>query len=79
MKTPTKFKTLDIKLASTLNFVLSKQLNLLVTQKQRALHLTNGKPLRGRQILCMIVNHYQFNTSGKNYNNITDLNNLLLR
>ena len=43
-----KFEALDIKLASALKPVLTKKLNLLVTQKERALELTGGKPLRGR-------------------------------
>ena len=58
-----KFVALDIKLASALKPVLTKQLNLLVTQKERALELTDGKPLRGRQILCMIIDHYQINAN----------------
>ena len=41
--------------------------------------MTTGKRLRGRQILCMIIDHYQINTNDKNYNNITDLNNVTLR
>ena len=41
--------------------------------------MTNGKPLRGRQILCMIIDHYQINTNDKDYKNITDLNNVTLR
>ena len=41
--------------------------------------MTNGKPLRGRQILCMIIDHYQINTHDKDYKNITDLSNGTLR
>ena len=48
-------------------------------QKERALELTNGKQLRGRQILCMIIDHYQINANDKDYKNITDLNNVSLR
>ena len=54
-------------------------MNLLVTQKERGLELTDGKPLRGRQILCMIIDHYQINANDKDYKNITDLNNVSLR
>ena len=50
-----------------------------MNQKERALELTNGKPLRGRQILCMIIDHYQINTNDKDFKNITDLNNVTLR
>ena len=41
--------------------------------------MTNGKPLRGRHILCMIIDHYQINTNDKDYKHITDLNNVTLR
>ena len=54
-----KFEALDIKLASAFKPVSTKKLNLLVTQKERALELTDGKPLRGRQILCMIIDQRQ--------------------
>ena len=74
-----KFEALDIKLASALKPVLPKRLNILVTQKERNLELTYGKPLRGRQILCMIIDHYQINGSDKDYKNISDLNNVILR
>ena len=74
-----KFEALDIKLASALKPVLTRKLQILVNQKERALELTNGKPLRGRQILCMIIDHYQINTNDKDYKNITDLNNVTLR
>ena len=46
-----KFEVLDRKVASALKPVLSKRLNILVTQKERTLELTNGKPFSGRQIL----------------------------
>ena len=72
-----KIEALDIKLASAFKPVLTKKFNLLVTQKERALELTDGKPLRGRQIFCMIIDHYQIND--KDYKNITDLNNVSLR
>ena len=58
---------------------MKKNLSLLVTQKERALELTTGKPLRGRQIFCMIIDHYQINASDKNSKQITDLNNVILR
>ena len=74
-----KFEALDIKPASALKGVLTKVWNLLVTQKERTLELTTGKPLRGRQILCMIVDHYQINKHDKFYKNITYLNNVTLR
>ena len=74
-----KFEALDIKLASALKPVLTRKLQILVNQKERALELTNGKPLRGRQILCMIIDHYQINTNDKDFKNITDLNNVTLR
>ena len=41
--------------------------------------MTTGKPLRGRQILCMIIDHYQINKDDKDYKNITDVNNVKLR
>ena len=41
--------------------------------------MRSGKPLRGRQILCMIIDHYQINTDDKDYKNITNLNNVILR
>ena len=74
-----KFEALDIKLASALKPVLTKKLQILVNQKERALELTNGKPLRGRQILCMIIDHYRINTNDVDYKNITELNNVALR
>ena len=43
------------------------------------MEIANGKPLRGRQILCMIIDHYQINTNDKDYTNITDLNHVTLR
>ena len=74
-----KCEALGIKLASALKPVLSKRLKLLVTQKERTLELTNGKPLHGRQIRCMIVDHYHINANDKDYKHITDLNNVSLR
>ena len=53
-------------------------MQILVTQKECALELTDGKPLRGRQILCMIIDHYQINANDKDFKNITDLNNVIL-
>ena len=74
-----KFEALDIKFALALKPVLCKRLNILVIQKERTLELINGKPICGRQILCMIVDHYQINANDKDYKNITDLNNVTPR
>ena len=63
MKVLQQIEALDIKFASAFKPVLTKKLNLLVTQKERALELMDGKPLRGRQILCMIIGHYQINAN----------------
>ena len=43
------------------------------------MELIDGNPIRGRQILCMIIDHYQINASDKNSKQITDLNNVILR
>ena len=74
-----KFEALDIKFASALKPILTKKLQILVNQKERSLEIANGKPLRGRQILCMIIDHYRINTNDVDYKNITDLNNITLR
>ena len=74
-----EFEAPDIKFASALKQALSKRLNILVIQKERTLELTTGKPLRGREILCMIIDHYQINALDKGYKNITGLNNITLR
>ena len=67
------FEALDIKLASALKKVLTKKLRLLVTQKERARELTIGKPLRGRQILCKLIDYYQINKRDKDCKHIIDL------
>ena len=78
MKVLKNLKPLTLNLLQHSSSYWRTKLNLLVTQKERALELTDGKPLRGRQILCMIIDHYQINANDKDYKNITDLNNVSL-
>ena len=58
---------------------MTKKLSPIVTQKERTLELSTGKPLRGHQVLCMIIDRYQINQHDIDYKNITDVNNVTLR
>ena len=67
------FEALDIKLASAFKCVLSRTLNVHITQKERTLEQTTGKPLSGRQILCVIVDYFKVNQHDKDCKHMFDL------
>ena len=61
------YEALCVKLASALNGIPNNKFIVLKSPKERALELAFCKELRTRQILCVIIDHYQIKKRDKDH------------
>ena len=51
------YEALDLQLASAFKSVLNKQSNLVIAPPKQSFELMTSTPLRGRQVMCVIINY----------------------